>query len=252
MSDFEKQGENLLVDLNEDGSVKEVKSEGLFQTSSIYDFAFVNFPQKNTPDTYVDLLSKAIVTADYRFGTLRVANTGGTNGLHLKVLRSIDAGKNFDIEVLPQEILSAGSHKVLNLEGYGTHLKVQVKSAELASRIFGSGNSAFRVLSDVVDGTDIRVSAVAAAGASAPTTVAVSGRDITITLGTGSTAGVVNATANQVITAINGTAAAAALVTASLPTGSDGTGVASAFAFTNLASGSTSVSAKLALARGIA
>lgn len=64
----------------------------------------------------------------------------------------------------------------------------------------------------------------------------VTGRDITVSLGTDGT-GALTSTANQIIAAINANSAASALVTAGAEAGSDGTGVAAALAFTALAGG---------------
>lgn len=74
-------------------------------------------------------------------------------------------------------------------------------------------------------------------GNNASLTVAVSGTDITVTLATdGSSA--ITSTASQVVSAINGSAAAAALVRAALATGDPGTGLATAVASTAIAASS--------------
>ena len=118
-------------------------------------------------------------------------------------------------------------------------LKMSGTSAA-ATLTVGAGNAGFTVTADSqgAGGNSIRIARVAAAGANAPTTVAVSGNDITVTLGTGATAGTPNATASQVVGAINANPAAAALVTAALASGSDGTGLVAAGALTPLAGGS--------------
>lgn len=103
----------------------------------------------------------------------------------------------------------------------------------------GTGNAKFRVTAREagVAGNSVTITLTAAAGASAPTTVGVVGSAITVTLGTGTVAGTENATALEVIEAINGSAAAKALVQAGLVTGSDGTGVVAEAASAPLAGG---------------
>ncbi len=89
----------------------------------------------------------------------------------------------------------------------------------------GSGNS--RVLYTAqaggVEGNNINVRTVTPAGALTALSVSVAGRQITINLGTGPTAGVPISTALEVRNAVNASAAAFALVSASLPLGSMGT-----------------------------
>jgi hypothetical protein len=84
-------------------------------------------------------------------------------------------------------------------------------------------------------GNSIRVAHVAAAGANADTTVAVSGNDITVTLGTGGVAGTEDATADEVVAAVNADPDAKVLVSAA-PLG-DGSGVAVEQALTALSGG---------------
>lgn len=114
---------------------------------------------------------------------------------------------------------------------------VDIAEAVAASLAIGAGNAGVRYTakSAGVAGNSVRVAHVAATGSNAPTSVAVAGNDITVTLGTGATAGVVNATAAQVRDAVNAHAAASALVTASLV--GDGTGTAAAAAIAALTGG---------------
>lgn len=92
-------------------------------------------------------------------------------------------------------------------------------------------------------GNSVRLAIVVPAGASvAGPVVSVNGLDITVTTGTAA-AGVSNTTANQAIAAINAHIAAKQLVVASLPTGSDGTGVIAAAAITALAGGAAAPAA---------
>ena len=112
-------------------------------------------------------------------------------------------------------------------------------SSANASLDVGTGNSQFSVVARNagITGNSITLTRTAAAGASAPTTVSVTGNAITVTLGTGTTAGVVNATATDVVAAINASATAALLVQAGLSGTSNGTGLVAAGASTPLAGG---------------
>lgn len=84
-------------------------------------------------------------------------------------------------------------------------------------------------------GNSVRVRYVVA-GASTPLTVSVSGSDITVNVATNG-ASAATSTGSQVRDAVNGSAPAAALVTAANATGNDGTGVVTALAFTSLTGG---------------
>ena len=84
-------------------------------------------------------------------------------------------------------------------------------------------------------GNLIRI-AVVVAGANTSLTVGVSGNDITINSATNGSS-VATTTATQALAAVNASAAASALVTASLPSGSSGAGVVTAQALTYLTGG---------------
>lgn len=114
---------------------------------------------------------------------------------------------------------------------------VNISAAVAAARDIGAGASGVRYTAKTpgVGGNSVRVAHVAAAGTNAPTSVGVVGNDITVTLGTGATAGVVNATAAQVRDAVNAHPGASGLVSASLI--GDGTGLAAASAIAALAGG---------------
>lgn len=103
-----------------------------------------------------------------------------------------------------------------------------------ASLGIGAGNAGVRYVADLagVGGNSIRVAHVNP-GAASPLSVAVLGNDITVTLAHSGTA--LTSTASQVAAAVNGNAAAAALVDASLI--GDGTGIAVAQALSALAGG---------------
>jgi hypothetical protein len=105
----------------------------------------------------------------------------------------------------------------------------------------GTGNSAFAVTAREAgtSGNTTTITLTAGSGNDTPTSVSVSTAAITVTLGTDS-AGVVNATANEVVAAINASTPAKALVRAGKAAGSDGTGVVAAAASAPLAGGTTS------------
>lgn len=112
-------------------------------------------------------------------------------------------------------------------------------SSANASLDVGTGDSQFSLAARNagIGGNSITLTMTGAAGASAPTTVSVSENAITVTLGTGATAGVVNATAKEVVGKINADSAATLLVQAGLSGTSNGTGVVAAAASTPLAGG---------------
>lgn len=108
-----------------------------------------------------------------------------------------------------------------------------------ASLVVGATNAAYR-LTAVTRGTggnSVRYAAATPAAANVPLSVAVAGNDITVTHATGATAGVSTSTALQIVTAINAYAPAAALVSAALNTGSDGSGLGAALTLTTLSGG---------------
>jgi hypothetical protein len=104
--------------------------------------------------------------------------------------------------------------------------------------VSGTGNSKFAITARAAGtgGNSITLTLTAGTGNSTPTSVAVSTNAITVTLGTDS-GGAVNATANEVIAAINASTAAKALVKAGRGVGSDGTGVVAAATSAPLAGG---------------
>lgn len=101
-----------------------------------------------------------------------------------------------------------------------------------------TGNAAFSLVARAggTTGNSVTITTVAGSGTLTPTTVAVVTNAITVTLGT-SSGSTINATANDVVAAINASAAASALVQAGLPKTSDGTGVQTAVSSTPLAGG---------------
>ncbi len=109
----------------------------------------------------------------------------------------------------------------------GAEVLVYVNMAEPVSATLdiGTGSSGVHYEADEagVVGNNIRIRHVAGSGNNVPTSVAVSGNDITVTLGTGGT-GSVNATAQNVVDAVNAHPRAKQLVTASNL--GDGTGTA--------------------------
>jgi hypothetical protein len=109
-------------------------------------------------------------------------------------------------------------------------------NATAATLTIGTTNAAVKYDAPLwrgVTGNSIRVAHITA-GNNTPLTVSVSGKDITVNLAT-SAGGVATSTAAQVAAAVNGTAAANNLVTASLP--GTGASVAVAAAMTSLSGG---------------
>lgn len=120
-----------------------------------------------------------------------------------------------------------------------TFLSTHRGGAAGASLILGgAGNSRLRATSrsQGAPANAIRIRLVNPGGTAARS-ISVSGSDITVNLAV--TAGVIDATetAGSIRTALNANAPAFALATFDLPAGSDGTGVVTAQAFTNLAGG---------------
>jgi hypothetical protein len=104
----------------------------------------------------------------------------------------------------------------------------------LATNLTGANNDLlFTSTSSGVGISTTRVAYVVA-GLNTTLSVGVSGSDITVNLATDG-AGASTSTASQVLSALNGSAAALALVTPALLGGNDGTGIVTALAFTNLA-----------------
>lgn len=110
--------------------------------------------------------------------------------------------------------------------------------AVAASTTRGTTNSGITITAKVAGtgGNSISYAQVVS-GNSTPLSVSVVNNAITVNVATDAT-GVATSTANQVITAINGSVAASALVIASLPATSNGTGVVTASAAANLTGGS--------------
>lgn len=107
-----------------------------------------------------------------------------------------------------------------------------------ASKVFGTGNAAFQVIAKVAgpDGNLVSLEGIQQTGTSKPLTVDVVGQDVVINLGTDAS-GNPASTASDIIAALNSTLQFAALADAVLAPGSDGSGVVSEFAETNLAGG---------------
>ncbi len=122
-----------------------------------------------------------------------------------------------------------------------------------ATLIVGAGTAAYAVTADArgPGGNSIRIRHVNPGANNAALAVSVSGNDITVSLATDGV-GALTSTGAQIVAAINAHAGASALVNAST---SDGSGVAAAMAFTNLAGGTTGtvvgVSMKRTLVRNI-
>lgn len=111
-------------------------------------------------------------------------------------------------------------------------------ASALADKVLGAGNARIEVAAAVPGsaGNAITVALAGPAANSQPLTVAVNGQAITVSLATDA-GGDITSTNTDVINAINGSAAAAALVTASLATGGVAGTVVAAVAAMNLAGG---------------
>lgn len=108
--------------------------------------------------------------------------------------------------------------------------------AVLTTAMTGTNNDiTFRANYPGTAGNSLRV-AIVVAGVSTPLSVTKSGNDITINSAT-SGASAATSTARQVIDAVNGNKNASAVLSAENAPGNDGTGVVTALAFTNLATG---------------
>lgn len=117
----------------------------------------------------------------------------------------------------PRPIRSVRS-SVIGLVGSGNGGGVAA-SVELGT---GNGRLKFTADAEGVAGNGIRISSVVPPGSNVALSVAVVGNAITITQATGATAAVPISTGSQVLAAVNAHAAASALVTAELATGSNG------------------------------
>ena len=111
-----------------------------------------------------------------------------------------------------------------------------------ASLVVGAANAAYRLTAKArgTSGNSTRFNSVTPAGAGANPggpVVSVVGNDITLTHTTGATAGVSTSTALQIVNAINANPQAAALVTAALNAGSDGSGLGAVQAIVSLSGG---------------
>ena len=112
----------------------------------------------------------------------------------------------------------------------------QKKSAELTTALAGTNNDVvYTAVTRGAAGNSIRVRYVVS-GNNTPLTVSVSSLDITVNVATDGSA-VATSTADQVKTAIEASAPAAALVTVADAASNDGSGVVAALAYTNLAAG---------------
>lgn len=109
----------------------------LFQPES----AVQTWAEQVTTDEYADLgapwdtrwlLRKSIV----------VKNTGGTNGLHYKVLGSVDNGKNYDVEIKEETVVAAEQSDDVSYDKYVTHVKIQVKAQSASDQTTAAASAA--------------------------------------------------------------------------------------------------------------
>lgn len=157
-------------------------------------------------------------------------------------------GKSGDLvgEVIVRSVRSEATVSItsLSLENMklirpDTEFSVVNGGAVAASTTRGTGNAGLTITANTAGtgGNSIRYAHVVPAGSNAPLSVTVAGNDITVNLATGATAGTATSTASEVIAAVNASLEASALVTASLPGTSDGTGVVAASALAALTGG---------------
>jgi hypothetical protein len=78
-----------------------------------------------TVNTYVDV--GELDCELHRTKRIRVA--AATNNLHVKILGSMDGGATYDIEVVAEFTVTAGTPQIQTITDYYTHLKVQTKPA---------------------------------------------------------------------------------------------------------------------------
>jgi len=111
-----------------------------------------------------------------------------------------------------------------------------VAAQALIQNIAEDGDLVFTAAQAGTDGNKIRITFVDPGTSSEALAVAVSGNDITVTLGTDIDSNI-SSTANDVITAIDGSPEASALVTVALADGNDGTGLMNAQGWVTLSGG---------------
>lgn len=110
-------------------------------------------------------------------------------------------------------------------------------AASLTTACSGSNNDlTFTAVAAGPDGNNVRVRYVVS-GNNTPLSVVVEGKDITVNVATDGSAAATS-TAAQILTALGNSVDASALISASLASANDGTGVVAAFSFTALAGGS--------------
>jgi len=111
-----------------------------------------------------------------------------------------------------------------------------VAAEAVVQSIAENGDAIYTAVSVGTASNSIRVRYVDPSAADSVIAVIVSGKDITVSLATDAQ-GDISSTANQVITAVNESAEASALVLADLEAGNDGSGIVNAIDFTRLAGG---------------
>ncbi len=118
-----------------------------------------------------------------------------------------------------------------------TNLAYNGRQADLDTALSGADND-FVVTANAfgTSGNNITLTLSDPGAPSQPLSVTVAGNDITVSLATNAQ-GVITSTASDVVSALNSSAAASALVSAALAPGNDGTGVVTAMSQTNLSGG---------------
>lgn len=124
---------------------------------------------------------------------------------------------------------------IVNAFGYQNLVDGSPKASLTSPSQVAQGSLVFTANAQGSNGNNIRVRYVVS-GVSTPLSIAVSGNDITVNVQTNGASAAIS-TATQILAALNADAAASALILTSLAAGNDGTGVAVAFAYTNLTGG---------------
>ncbi len=183
--------------------------------------------------TGANAVTSANVTGTSILVTLGTDGTGTVNATAAQVLSAVLANSSVTALVTPN--LAAGSN--------GTGVVAAVSATNLAPPQYflktgqAVPGTALTYLATPANagtqGGNITIAYVNGVGNSLATTASVTGTAITVTLGTNAT-GVVNATAAQVLAALQANGSVTALVTPGLTAGSNGTGTVSALAATGL------------------
>jgi hypothetical protein len=112
---------------NKAGAIKTFNGGNEFAVPSVSYSSKKTWASQVTTDSYADI-GTSWDKDFFKTTTIIIKNTGTTNGAHVKVLGSVD-GVNFDVEVLPENLIAASGKTVVRFSDYYTHIKIQVKAA---------------------------------------------------------------------------------------------------------------------------